>query len=44
MAQVPPLLSVTVLPLSVHTAALSEPNVTARPEDAVAVTANAGSP
>ena len=40
MVQVPPVLIVTVPALTVHTVVVSELNVTASPEDAVALTAN----
>ena len=44
MLQVPPVTIVTVLPLTVHTAVVVDENVIANPDDAVALTANAGLP
>jgi hypothetical protein len=42
--QVPPLTIVTVLPLTVQTPAVLDENVTASPEEAVALTAKGGLP
>ena len=44
MLQVPPVTIVTVLPLTVQTVVVEEVKVTARPDDAVALTANGAAP
>src|SRR5207248_10782722 len=44
IVHVPAAMSVTMLPLTAHTAVVVDENVTARPEDVVALTANGGSP
>jgi hypothetical protein len=44
IVQGPPDLIVTVLPVIVHTVVVVDVKVTARPEDAVALTANGGLP
>ena len=44
IVQVPPAMIVTVFPLTVQTAMVVETNVTARPDDAVALTVNGAAP
>ena len=44
MVQVPTATSVTVLPLTAHTGAVSDANVTGNPDDAVALTVNGAAP
>ena len=44
MVQVPTSLIVTLLALTVHTAAVSETKVTARPDDALALMVNGATP
>ena len=44
IVQVPPALTVTVVPLIVQTAVVSDENVTTNPDDAVALTVNGAAP